>query len=219
MYQWVYERTNEARFVDKTVVATDNQKIYEDAYDKNIPIIMTRKHESGTDRVCEAACKLGAKPNDLILNVQGDEPCIRSDVLDALIYTHKKKNWEVSTLASQIDMYHAKQPNTVKVVCNEKGRALYFSRSVIPYQNPNITPISELMPILGHIGVYLFTMKYLARFTELETPGIERVERLEQLRLLFFGIPIYVLQTIYEPLGVDLPEDIKVVEKVLQQDT
>jgi 3-deoxy-manno-octulosonate cytidylyltransferase (CMP-KDO synthetase) len=195
-----------AERIHRVVVATDDQRIADACTAHEIESVLTSERcASGTDRVAEAFRALG-EAFDRVINVQGDEPLIDPrdvDVLAALAADHPEA---VTTLARPIrDRARFESPNVVKVVVAGDGRALYFSRAPIPHGSPDLG--------LQHVGIYGFSPEVLLRFTSSATSSLERGERLEQLRALEIGIPIYVARTVSEraTIGVDTPEDLAAV--------
>jgi len=213
MFWHVYKRTLECPLIRKTWLATDDERIREKAKELNVPAVMTAKdHASGTDRILEAAEKLDLPSGSVIANVQGDEPALHPEMLSQLLEPFRGNGCVVvSTLARRISGEEAQNPNTVKVVCSASGRALYFSRSPIPY------PGGEDPGYLGHIGLYAYTYEALREFSRLGPSHLERTEKLEQLRLLQADMDILVKTTEYSSFGVDRPEDIPRMEKILQE--
>ncbi len=215
MFYHVYENSKACLLLDGLYLATDDERIAKVANEFGVPVVMTKPtHQSGSDRVLEAAEKIGAKDNDIIINIQGDEPLIRKEMLLDLIQPFFDDSFvEVTTLSCPITFEEAQDPDTVKVVFNSDFWALYFSRSPIPYRkDPENTA-----HYWGHIGIYGFKFSTLKRFSSLKRGKLEEIENLEQLRLLEFGIPIKVSTTHYKTIGVDRPEDIPKVEKIIKK--
>ncbi|GAG53192.1 unnamed protein product, partial [marine sediment metagenome] len=195
------------------VLATDDNRIISKAKNLNIPVIKTRDdHLSGTDRVLEAAELLNVPEDAVVVNIQGDEPTLEPDMLTELILPFKSSNVQVTTLAKKINAKEAKNPDRVKLVFSKSGRALYFSRALIPYYHSE-----QRGGFYGHIGLYAFRMNILRQFVELGPSGLEITEKLEQLRLLENEIPVHVVITEYQSVGVDRPEDLKIVSRILEK--
>ncbi len=212
MFWHVATRAAQSRSVRQVVLATDDERIATVAQTLQIPVVLTRAdHPSGTDRVLEAARLLGAKDTTIVLNVQGDEPLLHPQMLDALVEPFASPAVAVTTLARPIPPEEAQQPDLVKVVRTPDGRALYFSRAPIPYGR------DAQAQYLGHIGLYGFRFPVLEKFSELGQSPLERTECLEQLRLLEAGIPIHVALTLHASFGVDRPEDIATVTRILDE--
>jgi 3-deoxy-manno-octulosonate cytidylyltransferase (CMP-KDO synthetase) len=218
MFVRVFERASRCPLFARVVLATDDARIMAAAKEWNVPALMTgREHQSGTDRVLEAARLLGAEPDSVVVNVQGDEPALDPAMLDELLAPFAGPNGaevQAATLASPLARDEALSPDRVKVVLDAEGRALYFSRAAIPFDRDGDGHGVE--PLL-HVGLYAFRMAALERFAGLPQGRLERTEKLEQLRLLENGIPIHVTLTRHAGVGVDRPEDIARVEKILRE--
>lgn len=211
MFWHVYTRARQASQISSVILATDSKSIQDKAKQLDVPCIMTRSdHRSGTDRVYEAAKRLQVEPHAIIINIQGDEPALESTMLDLLIFPFREQHVQVSTLATPISLERMHSPHQVKVVTASNGDALYFSRAPIPYCRDE-GPVSAL----GHIGIYAFRMEALERFVSLPPSSLEETEKLEQLRFLENRIPIRVIRTQYQSHGVDTPEDLEVIRKLL----
>lgn len=209
----VFERARQSQNLSSVVLATDDERIQAVAQKWDIPVVMTRDdHPSGTDRVLEAAELLKLGPHTVIVNIQGDEPALEPAMLDELVKPFHQPTVQVTTLACKIDAREAESPDQVKVVFASDRRALYFSRAAIPFHR-------DASPgfLFGHIGIYAFRMPVLRRFVNLNQTALEVAERLEQLRLIENHIPIHVVETGHRSLGVDRPEDIKTVSKIIQK--
>lgn len=212
MFQHVYERATSCPDLTQVVLATDDARIFDAAKAAGVPVVMTASnHPSGTDRVLEAARALNAPENAVIVNIQGDEPALSPAMLTELTAPFfTDPSVEVTTLATPISPIDAQNPNRVKVVLDEAHRALYFSRAPIPYPRDD-----SFDGYLGHVGLYAFRMKTLERFSTLQEGTLEKIEKLEQLRLLENGITIHVGITHHQSLGVDHPDDIPIIERLL----
>ena len=207
----VYDRARQCEQLASVFLATDDQRIRIAAEKLKIPVVMTRSdHPSGTDRVLEASLKLKLPEDSIIVNIQGDEPALEPAMITQLILPFSSSHVQVTTLARKINSAEAKNPDLVKVVFAKDGRALYFSRSAIPHQG-----MSANSSYYGHIGIYALRMDALKKFVALDQNYLEITERLEQLRLLENNISIYIAKTKYQSIGVDRPEDIETVSKVL----
>ena len=217
MFWHVYQRACQADLVSVTL-ATDDTRIADAASTLGVPFVMTREdHACGTDRVYEAATKLGIPDDAVVVNIQGDEPLIDPLLIAELTAPFADENTEVTTPAVRIDATRAASPNQVKVVTDTRGNALYFSRAPIPF--PRDTTDAAQATYLGHIGLYAFRMRTLRRFVSLPQSDLEKLEKLEQLRLLENGIPIRVVQTTRHKPGVDTPEDLKRVRELFASET
>jgi 3-deoxy-manno-octulosonate cytidylyltransferase (CMP-KDO synthetase) len=214
MFWHVYRRAKQCTAFSRIVLATDDDRIYSAAASLSVPVFMTDpNHPSGTDRVLEAAKMLKILDEDVVVNIQGDEPLLEPGMLVELIQPFGDLHVQVTTMAKQIDAQAAKNLDRVKVVTDRTGRALYFSRSPIPFDRQNAD-----CAYLGHIGIYAFRMKTLKHFQQLGPSNLEVIESLEQLRLLENGIPIQVVTTSYDSQGVDRPDDLKLVLEILSKD-
>ena len=209
----VFERARQCSSLSAIVLATDDDRIQSTAQKWGIPVVMTRAdHPSGTDRVLEAAQKLKLAPDAVIVNIQGDEPTLEPALLTELVDPFQKPYIQVTTPARKINIAEAENPDLVKVVFTADHRAMYFSRSAIPYHR-NATTSNYY----GHIGLYALRMAALKKFVDLKQSCLEVTEGLEQLRLLENNIPIHIVETEHQSIGVDQPEDIEIVTKILSE--
>jgi len=212
MIQWVYEQAKIAQTIDQVVVATDDERIFKVVKDFGGEAMMTPSNlRSGTDRVAKTADLLNAEPNEVIINIQGDQPLFNPECLDQMTAPFKNEpDILMSTLAFQIiDKKEITDPSDVKVTFDKNGIALYFSRSQIPYPRDN-----DLEPVFyKHLGFYAYKKSFLDIISSLEDTHLENIEKLEQLRVLEHGYKIKVVVTQHDSLSVDLPEDIKRIEK------
>ncbi len=204
MLQHVFERAEQARYLTRTIIATDDLRVYDAARAFGASVRMTRAdHVSGTDRVAEA---VSAEEAEIIVNIQGDEPLIDPDAIDAAILpmVHEPGTL-MATLKKKIeDAREAADPNVVKVVTNREGDAIYFSRCPIPYYRDG-----GRGAYYKHIGLYVYRRDFLLSYPALPVGPLETAERLEQLRALENGYSIRVVETEYESFGVDTPEDLQ----------
>ncbi len=203
MLQHVWERASQARYLSSLVIATDDARIRAAAEEFSAKVVMTRAdHLSGTDRVAEAA---SASRAQFIVNIQGDEPMIDPAAIDAAILgILDDEEAPMGTLKTRI--YRAadlNDPNVVKVVTDARGNALYFSRSTIPF----VREASDRTAHFKHLGLYVYRRDFLLAYPDLPRGPLERAERLEQLRALENGFKIRVVETDYDSVGVDTPED------------
>ena len=216
MIQRVYERVQPCEFVTDVVVATDDERIFHAVTSFGGKAVMTSsENRTGTDRVAEAAEKLGLEPHDIVVNVQGDQPLLDHRSIGQLVspfFSHP--DFEMSTLAFKIvNKDEITNPKDVKVTFDHNGFALYFSRSPIPFgRDPHIN-----FDTYKHLGVYAYTMQFLELFKKLPNGKLELIEKLEQLRALEYGHRIKVIVTEYDSPEVDLPEDIARIEKILEK--
>jgi 3-deoxy-manno-octulosonate cytidylyltransferase (CMP-KDO synthetase) len=211
MLQHVWERAAQSRYLTKVLIATDNERILRAAREFGAPVVMTRSdHPSGTDRVAEVAA---SHPGDVVVNIQGDEPLIDPAAIDAAVLAVVGEN-EVAmgTLMRRIeDPADIVNPNVVKVVTDLTGNAVYFSRSTIPY----VRGASDF-PCYKHIGLYVYRRDLLLRYSDLPIGPLERAERLEQLRAIENGYKIRVVETDYDSIGVDTPDDLERVTHLFE---
>lgn len=213
MFWHVMQRAARCPLVHTVVLATDDERILRAARDFGLRALMTRPdHASGTDRVLEAARLLGAAPGSIIVNVQGDEPALDPEMLSALIRPFDDPSVLVTTLGLPISAREAQSPGRVKIVRAADGRALYFSRAPVPFGRDAVPQY------LGHVGLYGLRMRVLEKFSALGESPLERLEKLEQLRLLEAGIPIHVAITRHASHGVDRPEDLLTVSELMRGD-
>lgn len=205
-----YEAALNSGLFSDVYVITDSDIIYGEITSQGGKAVMSvESHESGTDRIAEAARNLEA---DVIVNVQGDEPFIQKEPLENLVKLFHNPKVEVASLMRKMDdSKDAANPNMVKVVTNKNGKALYFSRSVLPYQRDE----GILVDYYLHIGVYAFRKQALLNFTSLPPAPIEQIEKLEQLRFLYNDIDIYMAETTYQNIAIDTPEDLEKALKLL----
>lgn len=210
MIQHVYERAIQTEKAQRVIVATDDLRIFSVVKKFGGDVVMTSQaHQTGTDRLIEVAEKI---PGDIFINVQGDEPLIRPEDIDCLIDKMiKDPACRVATLCHPVQQHEAENPNVVKVVRSASGKALYFSRRLIPYVSHDQQPIIYQK----HVGVYAYRNEVLTQFKNLPYSHLEDLEKLEQLRLIEAGIPIDVLETRRVGQGVDTPEDLETVKQIL----
>ena len=206
----VYEGVRSSPLLADVLVATDSDEIMQLCREHGWNARMTSAaHRSGTERVREISDSVAA---DVYLNIQGDEPLTRAEHIASLIELMKDPNVRVATLKTSAALEDVDNPNAVKVVTDAAGRALYFSRATIPYNRDGGSP-----GCFKHLGFYAYRRETLDRFCALPESSLERSERLEQLRFLENGIPIYVVETAYDSIGVDTEEDLRRVEEILRQ--
>jgi 3-deoxy-manno-octulosonate cytidylyltransferase (CMP-KDO synthetase) len=208
LIQHVYERACQARSVREVIVATDDPRISAAVSSFGGRVVLTRRdHPSGTDRVAEVAQRVDG---DLIVNLQGDEPLIDPSSLDLLVgLLEQDRSAEMATLACPIySVEQWRNPNCVKVVCDEAGRALYFSRSPIPFVRDGEPDfVARPQRFLQHIGLYGYRRSFLLRYAATPPAPLEKMEKLEQLRALALGCRIPVGLVSQPTLGVDTYED------------
>jgi 3-deoxy-manno-octulosonate cytidylyltransferase (CMP-KDO synthetase) len=207
MLEHVYQRVSMARYLTAVVVATDDSRIFEEARRFGARVQMTREdHVSGTDRVAEVASAF--EDYELVVNIQGDEPLIDPNAIDAAVLPLlEEPAIRMGTLKKQIeDAREIADQNVVKVVTDRFRNALYFSRSAIPHTGTHFK----------HIGLYVYRRNFLLKYSDLPIGPLEKGESLEQLRALENGFQIRVVETDYESFGVDTPADLERVRQLIR---
>lgn len=216
MLQHVWERANASRYLTSIVIATDDERIRDAARSFGARVVMTRDdHPSGTDRVAEVA---SASDAHWVVNVQGDEPTLDPAAIDAAILgvldQEETSAAPMGTLKVRIkDPQVIADPNVVKVVTDSRNNAIYFSRSPIPF----VREAGADIPHFKHIGLYIYQRDFLLSYPDLPVGPLEQAERLEQLRAIENGFPIRVVETEYDALGVDTPEDWQHVSELFEK--
>ena len=215
--QRVYKQVTSV--LDEAFVATDDERIFNAVENFGGKAVMTRSdHQSGTDRIEEAAEKIGTDA-DVIINVQGDEPFIQPSQIETLMHLFDDAETQIGTIGKPFDSMEAVQnPNSPKIVCDVRGYALYFSRSVIPFvRGKESGDWLTHFPFLKHLGLYAYRREVLAQITKLPQSSLEKAESLEQLRWLQNGYRIKVGLTDVETVGIDTPEDLARAEAFLNK--
>jgi 3-deoxy-manno-octulosonate cytidylyltransferase (CMP-KDO synthetase) len=216
MIQHVYRGATACPEISDVFVTTDDERIFRCVKDFGGKAIMTKpEHLSGTDRIAEAVQRLGIMEDDVIVNIQGDQPFFQPAIISTLIAPLKKnRDIPMSTLKYRITRNQdIENTNVVKVVTDHDGFALYFSRYPIPFfRDPN-----PLQTHYKHIGIYAFRKDFLITFSRLPQGKLEAAEKLEQLRALEYGFKIIVVETIFDSLEVDTPSDIQKIETEMQR--
>ena len=208
MLAWVFEAATACPQLSGVIIATDSDEVADLCRQNNWPVQLTSSDlPSGTDRIHAVAQQTHA---DIYVNIQGDEPLLKSEHLTALLRPFAEPHVEVTTLKVLCTPENIANPNAVKVVTATDGRALYFSRATIPYDRDRVSP-----QYWKHIGLYAYRKATLQRFPTLPPSVLEQTERLEQLRFLENGIDIYVESTDFDTIGVDTEEDLHRVEALL----
>lgn len=207
-----YQNVLETGLFDEVFVATDSELIFDEISKNGGKAVMTGEHETGSDRIAEAVQNIDC---DIVINVQGDEPFLKKDPLKQLIdvfYKDDKKEISLASLKIQLkESDEIRNPNNVKVITDNNGFALYFSRSVIPFQRE----LSYDVKYYKHIGVYAFRKEALLKFSSLEMTPLEISEKLEQLRYLENGMKIKMVETDFVGIGIDTPEDLEKAKKLI----
>lgn len=208
----VYERAALAKLPDIVIVATDNEKIESEVKSFGGRVMMTSPdHPTGTDRLAEVAASL--TDYDIVVNVQGDEPFINPDVIDSLAkMLAERDDLDMTTAAAPLKEDEYDDPSAVKVVVNQKGEALYFSRSLIPYPRNEFS-----VPPLKHVGIYAYRRDFLLAYAGMKQTPLEKTESLEQLRALEMGYKIGVIRIDSEDIGIDTEEDLKKANRLFER--
>ncbi|MFH0828193.1 MAG: 3-deoxy-manno-octulosonate cytidylyltransferase [Candidatus Omnitrophota bacterium] len=215
MLQWVWERAKQVKILDELFIACDDERVAEIARSFGAQVAMTAKgHVSGTDRIAEVVNPLEV---DVVVNIQGDEPLVHPTMIDsvarAVLYD---KEISVATLIRKIDdPLDINDPHVVKVVKDKNDFALYFSRAPIPFHARNSDIAAPVY--YKHIGLYGYSKDFLFTFKNMASSNLERTEKLEQLRILEEGYKIKVIETKFDSIGVDTPEDLVKVKEYLIQ--
>jgi len=220
MIQYVYERAAQSKLISRVIVATDDPRIADAVSMIGGEVIMTsRDHETGTDRLAEVAAALDS---DIIVNVQGDEPLIDPAMIDQALQPFlEEDDLQMGTVKTRIKCLHDfLSPNVVKVVTDNRGNALYFSRSPLPFFRDKWKDLKDESFSSGkllcykHVGLYVYRRDFLLKFASMPATFLEISEKLEQLRAIENGVTIRVVETEFESIGVDTPDDLlKVQEK------
>lgn len=207
-----YENVVATRLFDEVIVATDSDIIFTEIKSVGGNVVMTGEHETGSDRIAEAAGKIEA---DIIVNVQGDEPFLKTEPLKQLISVFQDDDQEEISLASLkikiADPAEIHNSNVVKVITDQQENALYFSRSPIPFARETAVPTHYFR----HVGVYAFRKAALLQFTALQMRPLEIAEKIECLRYLEYGMKIRMIETDFVGVGIDVPEDLEKARKLL----
>lgn len=214
--QHVYEKV--AAVLEAAYVATDDERIYDVVKSFGGQVVMTRTdHKSGTDRIEEAIEKIGGEW-DVVVNVQGDEPFVAKSQLDTICHCFDDPTTQIATLGKPFESMEAVQnPNSPKIVVDNMGFAMYFSRSVIPYvRGKEMSSWLTHYPFLKHLGIYAYRKDVLRQVTQLPQSSLEIAESLEQLRWLQNGFKIKVGTTDVETVGIDTPQDLERAEEFLK---
>lgn len=215
----VYEQASRSSLADAVYVATDDDRIFDEVISFGGHAVMTSgSHICGTDRIAEAAKNIEC---DIIVNVQGDEPFIRPEMVDDIVRLLKDdEKASMSTLCVRIDNQEdILSPHSVKVVTDREGYALYFSRAPIPYHREEWKDLNSIVHVPGktvlmkHIGIYGYRKNVLMDFTSMDKGDLENIEKLEQLRALFTGIRIKVKETEFNTFGIDTKDDLRKAEE------
>lgn len=216
LIQWTIEGAKKSRLLNDLIVATDDERIKAAAEAVGAKVVMTASElPTGSDRIHAAIKDISC---DVVVNIQGDEPLVTGELIDRLAQVFvNEPAMDMATLAHPISEEELQSPNAVKVVMNHKDEALYFSRYAIPYSRSKASEMGTYEGCLKHIGMYAYSKKFLKEFCEASPALIEKAESLEQLRALYLGAKIKVIRVKEASLGVDTPEDLVRLEKLLSQ--
>lgn len=209
--QYVWERAKESKLLDDLIVAADNEKVVDIVKKFGGKVCYTSPDQpSGTDRIAEVVNPIDVK---IVVNIQGDEPMVRGIMIDDLIRALlEDEEAQMATLVKRIeDSKDISNPNVVKVVVDKNGYALYFSRSPIPY----IREKGDSFEFYKHIGMYAYTKDFLFTYTNLPSSKLEHAEKLEQLRVLEHGFKIKTVETAFDTIGIDTPEDLERLRNII----
>lgn len=214
MIQWVYENVSKASFLDNVYVATDDKRIFSCVEKFGGHALMTSNtHTCGTDRLAECAEILNLQDEDLVLNIQGDEPLINEELIQDLYSCFDKEEVYMGTLRKLIEVKEElNNPNVVKVINDVNDYAIYFSRYCLPFERDGKETIHY-----KHIGAYGYKTWFLKKYSKMAKTPLENSESLEQLRVLENGYKIRVKETNYQTVGVDTPEQLREVELILME--
>lgn len=212
MIQWVYENVSKVIALSDVFVATDDERIFNAVKEFDGKALMTsNEHTCGTDRLAECANILKLNSSDIVLNIQGDEPLIREEMIEDLISCFDSPDVYMGTLKKRIDnKEELENPNVVKVITDINDFAIYFSRFCLPYERGNQSSLHY-----KHIGAYGYTVEFLLKYSRMQKSKLEISESLEQLRVIENGYKIKVKETKYQTVGVDAPEQLKQVEMLI----
>jgi len=215
MIQRVYEGAKKSTLLSDLIVATDDQRIVDEVKRFGGNVLLTKEsHPSGTDRCGEIASQY--TDIDVIVNIQGDEPLVDYRQLDALISAFDDAQTKIATLGiKDVSLEDINNTNRIKIVVDHKQNALYFSRSAIPNFANSKGNTLEMYPFFRHIGLYAYRASVLKELVELQPTKLETIESLEQLRWLYYGYSIRVVETTIETPNIDVPEDVKKVIEFL----
>ncbi|SON49698.1 3-deoxy-manno-octulosonate cytidylyltransferase [Vibrio tapetis] len=220
MIEWVYQQAMLSG-ADKVIIATDDSRVEAVAHGFGADVCMTSpNHESGTERLAEVIEKMSIPESHIIVNVQGDEPLIPPEIIRQVADNLAGSEAPMATLSVDItDEAEAFNPNAVKVVTDAKGYALYFSRATIPWDRDAFAQNSKKLaqPLQRHIGIYAYRAGFVNTYINWQPSALEKIECLEQLRVLWYGEKIHVaVAKIAPPAGVDTPEDLEAVRRILE---
>jgi 3-deoxy-manno-octulosonate cytidylyltransferase (CMP-KDO synthetase) len=202
--------------IDEVAIATDSNEVVNIAKEYGFKGVLTDKsHQSGTDRIYEAALNLGLSDDDIVINVQADEPFIEPNIVQALhefVTKQKDASWVMASCCKKISKDAINDPNLVKVILSKTSKAIYFSRAPIPYQRDSDSGV-----YFGHLGLYGFNVRSLKKFCKLPQSWLEKCEKLEQLRALSNDLAIEMIEVQSQSIGIDTPQDLNRALKLYQK--
>ncbi len=215
LLSWVIQACLKAQKIQKILVATDDERIADLARSEGAEVVMTASElATGTDRVFKAIENVNKL--DLVINIQGDEPLVEAKLLDKLVTCFENDlSLEMATLGRKLDHEALTSQNTAKIILNHKDEAVYFSRFAIPYSREKAS--EQISGALKHIGLYAYRKDFLKKFCKQEPVEIEQAEGLEQLRAIYLGARIKVVRVEAESWGVDTPNDVQKIEKIMHE--
>jgi 3-deoxy-manno-octulosonate cytidylyltransferase (CMP-KDO synthetase) len=203
-----YKNALATNLFDDVICISNNELLDQEILNINGKVLRsTMQHETGTDRIAEFASEIDA---DIIINIQADEPFINKELLQNLVTAFEDKTVEVATLMFKINNEDAQNPNFVKVIADENNFAIYFSRHPIPFNRTNAN-----IQYYKHIGIYAFRKNALIKFASLPQPDIEKAESLENLRFIYYKIPVKLIETNFTPIGIDTIEDLEKARMIM----
>lgn len=218
MVQWVYEQAMQAG-AERVIIATDDERVEQAVLAFGGTVCMTSpNHQSGTERLAEVVQRMGIEDDHIIVNVQGDEPLIPPSIIRQVADNLALSQAPMATLAVEIsDAEEVFNPNAVKVVTDKDGYALYFSRATIPWDRDNFANQKTIaQPLMRHIGIYAYRAGFINTYINWQPSALEKIECLEQLRVLWYGEKIHVAVALQAPpAGVDTPEDLEAVRRLV----
>ncbi|ELV8694029.1 3-deoxy-manno-octulosonate cytidylyltransferase [Vibrio fluvialis] len=218
MVQWVYEQAMQTG-AERVIIATDDARVEQAVLAFGGTVCMTSPdHQSGTERLAEVVKLMGIEDNHIIVNVQGDEPLIPPSIIRQVADNLAASQAPMATLAVEISHeYEVFNPNAVKVVTDKDGYALYFSRATIPWDRDNFAKDKTVVqPLMRHIGIYAYRAGFINTYIQWPASQLEKIECLEQLRVLWYGEKIHVAVALEAPpAGVDTPEDLDAVRRIV----
>jgi 3-deoxy-manno-octulosonate cytidylyltransferase (CMP-KDO synthetase) len=220
MIERVYKCCQQSKLLESIIVATDDERIYNEVKRFGGDVEMTSpNHQSGTDRIAEVAQKRGFRDEDVVVNIQGDQPLIEAKTIDNLVRPLvEDSSLMMSTMSYQItDLQDIQNPGCVKVITDCNGMALYFSRLAIPYvRDPQEVDLVKV-PYYKHLGLYAYRKKFLVQYSSLKPSYLEQYEKLEQLRALENGYRIKVVETQFDSAEINEPEDVEKLRKLIRE--